>query len=150
MDMDAEEEEDDEDEEAIAKFKEGSEDEDPVPYDDEIYDEVHGMPTRKKVFTSLKGKHSNIIDEFSLEVDMEKFMEGEYDEEAMDEEEALEEYRKTFGQGSNLDVISEKPSDEADASGSKHESPADLQKKKTPDEKKGGKPAQAIKDAYED
>ena len=37
----------------------------------------------------------------------------------MAEEEAIEEYRKTFGQSSNLDMISEKPSEEMSASHSK-------------------------------
>ena len=104
---DEEEDDDDEEEDIAAAFKEGSEDEH-KSYDDEIYDEVHPMKRR---------------DDFQLEVDMERFMEGSYDEEIDEEEEALEEYRKTFGQASNLDIISEKPSDEASGSISKHDSP---------------------------
>lgn len=96
------------------RWKEGSEDE-LAYYDDEIQDEVHGIPrSRKNVYSRRKPPAA--LDEFNLEVDMERFMDAEYDDEdAMDEEEEmLEEYRKTFGQSSNLDIISEKPSDEAD------------------------------------
>ena len=91
------------------------------------------MPSRKKILS--KHSKSPTTDNYALEVDMERFMDASYDDEVDEEEEMVEEYRKTFGHGSNLEAISEKPSDEAGESGSKHESPPDLNKKKSPEER---------------
>ena len=98
IDDDEEEEEEDEDDINVGdRWKEGSEDE-LAYYDDEIMDEVHGIPRSRKGVLS-KRRAPAALDEFNLEVDMERFMDAEYDDEdAMDEEEEmLEEYRKTFG-----------------------------------------------------
>lgn len=93
-------------------------------------------------------------DDYSHEVDMERFMDGALDdeeEEDMAEEEALEEYaRKTFGQSSNLDMISEKPSEEMSASHSKQDpSPPDANRKKNTPDDPSSKASLAIRDTLE-